>query len=326
MTLLADAPPGRLLGVQQPRISSCPPGDSSAGQDAVELAESVGLHLDPWQQWVMRHALVERPDEKWGAFEVGVVVGRQNGKGALLEARELAGLFLFGEQLILHTAHQFKTASEAFIRLRTLIDNSDALRKRVRRVLTGKGDEAVELKTGQRLRFIARSSVSGRGFSGDCVILDEAFELPEASIAALLPTMSARPNPQLWYTSSAVNREMHKEGSVLARLRRRGVTGDPGLMYAEWSAGDRESMTDEQLSALRLDPDAWAQANPGLGIRIAPEFVVRELASMAPKSFDVERLGVGDWPSEDGGGWRGIPREQWRSACVVAVRTACSTS
>jgi hypothetical protein len=39
--------------------------------------------------------------------DVGLVVPRQNGKGTILEARELAGLFLFGES-ILHTSHEFR--------------------------------------------------------------------------------------------------------------------------------------------------------------------------------------------------------------------------
>jgi phage terminase large subunit-like protein len=46
-----------------------------------------GLELDPWQQFVIHNALGERPDGKWAAFEVGVEVPRQNGKGGLLEAR-----------------------------------------------------------------------------------------------------------------------------------------------------------------------------------------------------------------------------------------------
>jgi hypothetical protein len=46
-----------------------------------------------------------------------VIVSRQNGKGAILEARELAGLFQFGEELILHSAHEYRTAMEAFRRI-----------------------------------------------------------------------------------------------------------------------------------------------------------------------------------------------------------------
>jgi hypothetical protein len=66
--------------------------------------------LDPWQRFVLDRALGESKDGKWSAFEVGLVVPRQNGKGSILEARELAGLFLFDERLILHSAHEFETA------------------------------------------------------------------------------------------------------------------------------------------------------------------------------------------------------------------------
>ena len=79
---------------------------------------------------------------------------RQNGKGAVLEARELAGLFLFKEQLILHCAHEMKTANEAFRRILDLIDGTPDLRRQVLRIMRSKGEEGIELRTGQRLRFV----------------------------------------------------------------------------------------------------------------------------------------------------------------------------
>ena len=191
-----------MLGVQTPRISSIPPYRSSAGQEAIDLCSQIGLMLDPWQQFCMHHGLGERDDGKWAAFECAVVLPRQNGKDSLFEARELAGLFLFGEELLLHSAHEFKTSQEHFRRVLFWLENTDALRKRVKRVRTSHGEEGVELLTGQRLRFVARSTGSGRGFSGDCVFLNEAFNLPATSVDALMPTMSARKNPQLWYGSS----------------------------------------------------------------------------------------------------------------------------
>jgi hypothetical protein len=319
MTSLLDAPPA-VLGDQLPRIWTAPPALSSAGDEAVGLAAEAGLILDPWQAWVLDRSLGEKAGGKWAAFEIGLVVGRQNGKGSILEARELAGLFLFGEELILHTAHQFKTSAEAFARVRALVENTDSLRKRVRRVLTGKGDEAIELRSGQRLRFIARSGVSGRGFSGDLVILDEAFELPEHSMSALIPTMSARSvtgNPQIWYTSSSVNQAEHKQGHVLARVRRRALKGDSRLMYAEWSAAERDGLKEPELAALRVDRGAWARANPGLGLRISEEFVeFVELATLAARSFEVERLGIGDWPVEDVEKWAVISKPLWLSRQV----------
>ena len=85
---------------------------------------------------------------------------------------------------------------------------------------------------------------------------------------------------------------------MFARVRERGIKGDPSLAYFEFSAegDDPESLDEEDLD----DEENWAQANPGLGIRITPEHIAKERRSMDPRTFAVERLGVGDWPRTDG--------------------------
>jgi hypothetical protein len=58
----------------------------------------------------------------------------------------------------------------------------------------------------------------------------------------------------------------------------------------------------------------WAQANPGLGIRISHEWVEQErTVEMGARGFAVERLSVGDWPdtSEDAG--RVLTSLQWKA-------------
>ena len=126
--------PHVLLGAQLPRLSAVPEYGSTSGDEAIELAAMAGLHLLPWQQWVLRHSLGERDSGKWAAFEVGLVVGRQNGKNAILEARELAELFIVspGPRLIIHSAHQFKTALEHFRRMKRRILDTPELRRRVK--------------------------------------------------------------------------------------------------------------------------------------------------------------------------------------------------
>ena len=52
------------------------------------------------------------------------------------------------------------------------------------------------------------------GSRGDCLILDEAMFLPEFGYGALLPTLSAWTNPQVWYTGSAVDQFVHDDGVV----------------------------------------------------------------------------------------------------------------
>lgn len=308
------APERPLVGRQDPTIRSVPPYVATSGPEAVQLAAQAGLVLDPWQQMVLRDMLGERPDGKWSAFETALIVARQNGKGAVFEARVLAGLFLLDEQLIMYSAHEFKTAQEMFRRIEGLISGTASMRRRVKRVTRSHGEEGIELTTGQRLRFVARSTGSGRGFSGDTNIWDEAQHLADSSVDALMPTMSARPNPQLIYGGSAPDKDM-APCDQLARVRRRAVKGgDPSLAYFEWSA---DLCTDLCGEGCRehdnpADPDVWAKTNPGMGYRVSLEHIAREHASMSPRGFARERLSVGNWPSERGDQWTEIPENIWR--------------
>lgn len=285
-----------MIDNQYPRHLWVPQYASTAGQEAVDLAKASGLLLDPWQQLVLVEGLGEKADWTWAAFEVCVVVSRQNGKGAIIEARELAGLFLFEEQLIIHTAHEFKTSAEAFARIRMLIENNPDLDSKVKKIITGKGSEAIELKNGSRLRFLSRTQGSGRGFSCDCLIMDEAMILGDNSMAALLPTLSARENPQVWYFGSA---GMGEVSSQLALLRGRGLAKeDPSLAYFEWSVNLHDDQcpstcTDHQSVD---DQDGWFAANPGVPYRISMDYIARERRALGPIMFARERLGVGDYP------------------------------
>lgn len=286
----------------EPSVCWVPPAvDWSAGVEAVELAASVGLMLDEWQQLVVKTALARRPDGKWAAFEVGMMLSRQNGKGGVLEALELAGLFLLGEEMILHSAHQFDTSMEAYRRLRFLIEESD-LHSQVKRYSSSHGEEGIELLSRQRIRFNTRTRGGRRGFSADRLIFDEAMDLPEAVQGAVMPTLSARPNPQVMYAGSAVDQMIHEHGVVFARIRERGhAGGDSSLAYLEWSAApgrtaDGKPFTPDHADALLRDRSAWRRANPAIGIRISEEYVENERKSLGARSFAVERLGVGDWP------------------------------
>jgi hypothetical protein len=293
-----------VLGAQRPRLLHLPEYASSAGVEAVDLARYAGLPLDPWEEFVLVGGCGERPDGKWSAYEVGVNAPRQNGKGAILEARELAGLFLFGEQLLIHSAHEQATSSEHFRRLLNLIEGVPEFEARLRKVVRGKGSEAIELTNGQRILFKTRTGGGGRGLTGDLVVLDEAMVLPEAMTAALVPTMAARSmhgNPQLWYAGSAVDQINDEHGVVFSRVRQRGLAGGERVAWFEWSIeGDDPAQVSEDV---RTDPESWAQANPGLGIRISQEHIANECAgALGAREFAVERLGVGDWPSGDDAG------------------------
>lgn len=287
MTLLENS----RLGSQTPRLCHLPEGVVSAapGEAAIKLAASAGLHLDEWQQFVLRNSLGLRADGKWAAFSSCVIVPRQNGKGAVLEALALASLFLFENELTVWTAHQMKTAKEGFRRLVGHIVGTPDLHRHVAAIKRGNDDRGIELHDGRRIQFIARGTGgSGRGFTGDLIILDEAYELDGETMADILPTLSAVPNPQIWYTSSApmaTSEQLH-------RVRKRGVAGDdPRLAFFEWSIPE---------GADPLDPAVWPIANPAYPHRIDDEAIRAEVAEFAaeedPSKFARERCGVPDDP------------------------------
>jgi len=323
--------PERPLGHQLPRIQHLPPSVGSLGKEVVELAALAGLYLDPWQAWFIEQSCAVKDEtffnetsgewqRKWAAFEVGLMVSRQNGKGSILEARELAGLFLLGERTVVHSAHQFDTSKEHFLRMCQLLEGVPDFDREIDKITRSHGDEGITLKSGQRLRFRTRTKGGGRGWSPDFIALDEAMYLGPDQIKALMPSLSARPNPQIWYTGSAGDKESTQFGRVRARamLGVKDAEGfrrpDPRLMYAEWSI---DGCTDLCLPRCdEHDPpgkvESFAKANPGLGIRISVEHVESERRSMDAESFAQERLGVGDWPVE-GDQWSVIKEESWRA-------------
>ncbi|MFJ3663149.1 terminase [Streptomyces sp. NPDC090119] len=309
---------GPLRGWQEPPIQVAPPFVSSAGQEAIDLAARAGLELDPWQQHVLRVGMGERPDGSWSAFEVAVNVPRQNGKGGIIEARELWGLFIGGEELILHSAHEFKTAKAAFKRVERLIRGCPDLHKRVKTYRQTVGEEGIELHNGQLLRFIARSKGSGRGFTGHCNILDEDMILGDNEMDALLPTMAAVDDPQIWYLGSAGIGALSVQ---LARLRKRALAAieegrtDPSLAYLEWSADlhVKECPVDCTAHDDPASDAAVLKANPAVGYRLTLEKVANERSTLSAAGYARERLGVGEYPSEDGDSWAVIGRDVWEA-------------
>ena len=311
--------PSVVLGCQRPRVSNLPKWVSSSGDEAVQLAGLAGLELDDWQRFVLLHALGERPDGSWASPTVGLIVGRQNGKGSILEARELAGLLLLGEELIVHTAHRQKIATNHFRRLRTLIKRVPEFEDRVAAAPKGKGAEAIELVDGRRIDFATRQSGNARGLSADLIVYDEAMFLTEDDRSAISPTMAARSMEgtiQSWYVGSAVDQEdPAQDGVPFAKVREAALAGADRVALFEWSAeGDDPERVSENA---RCDPHVWAQANPGLGIRISHEWVEQErTVEMGRRGFAVERLGVGDWPDTSEEAGRVITDAEWKAvAC-----------
>lgn len=323
-----------LMGCQLPRLESVPPYFDTRARDAFALGEIAGLYLDPWEKHVTTGALGIDHLGIWTSFEVKILVPRQNGKGSILECRELAGLFLFTtDRLMLHTAHEHKTASEHYLRVWGLIEHTPSLLRRVARhssaygrefietkpeptIILGPGGNQVRRNEAHRLLFIARTGNSGRGFTGDFLAYDEDMKLDATAVGASLPSLGARPNPQVWYAGSAG----FIYSTQLSQVRRRGVSAvecgkaSPGLAFYEWSINAHDEYCPVDCDK-HDDPDSdesIAKANPGLGIRRKLTQIHREKEAMSAREYAREDLGVGDYPAPLDG-WLVIPK-RWYEA------------
>lgn len=309
------SPPESLRGARRPRVETKPDCEIaySYGDVACELMSRAGQQMDLWQSDALDLMMSVKPDGQWACFEYAEIVARQNGKGGILEARALTGFLVLGERLIMWSAHEYKTAMEAFRRCRglllelgeeispNLIDVDGVLIK----VNNTNGEESFErLDTRARIKFIARSKGSGRGFSGDVNIIDETFAYTPVMHDALMPTMNARPNPQIVYTSSPPLDSF--SGEVLFGLRERAQAGgDDSLGWRDWGA---EGVLDELDGVDLDDPELYAATNPALGIRITLKTVIRNRRSMNDVGFAREILGI--WPRQSKGGGA-IDPKQW---------------
>lgn len=308
--------------VTEPAYRSVPAYTRTLGPEVADLARLAGFGPDPEQEMALDAIFAIDDAGRSVAFEAAVIACRQNLKTGLFKQAVLGWLFVTDQRLIVWSAHEFRTTQEAFRDLDTLITNSDVLRRRVKAIYRGNGDEAIELVDDRRLIFKARTKGGGRGLSGDKVILDEAFALQAMHMGALLPTLSARPDPQVLYGSSAGL----AESAVLRGVRDRGrASGDLRLAYLEWTAPPPAVVCAAGAKCThRLDtpgcgcddPENWQQANPAMGRRITVEYIAAERRALPPEEFGRERMGWWDDPAEDP---HPFPADEWTGRVDTAA-------
>lgn len=297
-------------------------------KEALDFLADLGLHYDEWQQLILREMLGIKADGTWASPDFGLVVGRQNGKSEVAIARILVGLFLIKEPLIVYSAHLADTASEIFLRLVSIVGDKDDehnpnrwLHAYIKHVWFANGKQGIEVehpsddgsaKLVCRLKIKTRTGGGGRGFTANCLILDEAMVLTHAFMAALGPTQSAVDNPQMIVMGSAGTQDSESFG----HLRRQAMAeGAYDITWMEWSAdlcGDycepECTEHDEPFSE-----ETYAKTNPSYGIRIMKAAIEKDRRNLDFAGFVIERLSVGDWPQElDEFGV--IPREAWNDA------------
>lgn len=307
---------------ERPTIMVGDPSIDSLGPEAARLSAGYGLVLDAWQELVSDEWLGTGLDGKWTHPVCGLSVPRQNGKNATLEVRELVGLVGLGEK-ILHTAHEVKTAQQHFRRLKyffgTKANDPGArfpeLNAMVLAVRNVNGQEAVFLKNGATVEIVARSKSSGRGFTVDLLVLDEAQEMTEDALEAILSATSSPPlgNPQRIFTGTPPG--PNASGEVFSRVRREALADDHAHMsWLEWSPPGQP----KDVAEIDVDSeDLWRELNPGVDAgRITLQTIRSERRMFSLEGFARERLG---WWASDDNSRRLISPEAWESTGVEVL-------
>ncbi|MGW5578723.1 terminase large subunit domain-containing protein [Micromonospora chokoriensis] len=287
-----------LTGAQEPNRWHCPTYTETSGDEAIEFVEDkLGFSLHPWQRFILRNMFGESFDTrlriwKWVASVVGVVIPRQNGKSFLIDIIILIGLFVFGERIVL-TAQNRDTATRSFNRIVELLKRPDlaALRSEIKKISLRSGDEYIEMNNGGIFYVKTRGPDSARGLDAiDRLIMDEAYDVTEDDLAAVLPTVLAAPNPQVCYFSTPPRRGV--AGAPFSRLRERGEAKEDDVAWFAWGL-ERKSI-DEKIDT--SDRKLWALTNPSMNLpRGMPEANLAILhGDLSQADFECECLGI--WP------------------------------
>ncbi len=309
-----------------PRICHIPEAfDWALGDRAIVWAREHGMGLDIEQEMMLRSMLGLREDGLWQSFEWGVNAPRQNGKGEILMARELFGMFEIGERLLIHSAHEFKTSVRHFKRLEEVIRRNPDLLAQVKRSPVGErrvvgflyshGDESIQLEDGRKIEFRTRTKSGLKGVDDVALlVLDEAQILSEWAHGTMVPTLRASTcehGPQLIYAGNAPDQEKDDHAIVWTRVRNRGLElDDDSLVYHEYSL-DYENPEEVPEDVVR-DPAVWRSVNWALSRgRIREDHMAKEMKALGWRQFITELLNVGDYPDPDLIGNAEISLEAW---------------
>lgn len=300
-----------------PRVHVAPRAADTYGDLASDLAGDYGLVPDDWQQLILDDWLAVTRG-RWASLKCGLSVPRQNGKNGALEVRELFGMVGRGEK-ILHTAHQVKTAQKHFRRLKHFFGKKaddptakfpelNALVSELRNV---NGQEAIYLKNGGSVEIVARSQGSGRGFTVDVIVCDEAQDMSDDDLEALLSTSSAGPlgDPQWIFTGTPPGPKANGEVFTRNRTEALGLVGKrpAKVCWHEWSADEGDDLD---------SVETWKRANPGIvNGRLLLDVIEGERTTFSDGGFKRERLGMWPDPRQSRGV---IPADVWAGRKVDA--------
>ena len=264
-----------------------PPSEANDALDAIDLLSEAGFECIDWQALLLECWMGVLPNGRWAAPSCGNETPRQNGKTRIICGRA-ASEMLFYDGTVIYTAQLQKTSTETFEEMASLMDTK-ALRKFLapNGIRTALGREEVRLKSGARMKFLARTRNGGNGQHGSLLVFDEAQYLDKQAQGSFLAAISAcktRRGPQTIYNGNAP--EDGDNSVVYERIRSDAISGRTRrTAWTEWGVGAGLDLPDVSDRAL------WERTNPSLGVLITMDTIEAEFEAEDAVQFAHQRLG-----------------------------------
>lgn len=272
--------------------------------DTLDLLSEAGFECMDWQAFLLEAWMGVLPNGRWSAPTVGNETSRQQGKTRCIQGRAAAEM-LFYDGTVIYTAQLQKTSTETFEEMAELMDTKP-LRKFLapKGIRTALGREEIRLKSGAKMKFLARTRNGGNGQHGSLLIFDEAQYLEPTSQGSFLGAISAcrtRRGPQTIYNGNAP--EDGDFALVFERIRDDALSGNTKrTAWTEWGVGSSRNLPDTS------NRETWVRVNPSWGILLHPDTVEAEFESLEAVQFAHQRLG---WFKERKGIDRLFAQEEW---------------
>lgn len=265
-------------GATEPRLHSPYIKGPNRGEEIAQLAESIGLPLLPWQDFVIRD-MTSVDDEGMFIRKTNLVLcSRQQGKTHMARMMMLGHMFLFDSPNVLIMSSNRSMALDTFRQVAQAIEGSADLSRQVRQIRYANGTESIELKNGHRLDVVAATRDGARGRSASFLYVDELREISAEGFQAATPTTRAKMNSQALFTSNAGD----AFSTVLNELRERALSSPPpSFGFYEYSAPPFAKITDR---------DAWAMSNPALGYTVSESALEEAVATQPVETTKTEML------------------------------------
>lgn len=284
-----------LLGFEEPRLWTKPlrelTRETTMGYEVIDFALLIlGVHLYPWQEWFLIHALEIHEDGRYRFRRIIGLVARQNGKTKLITVLAAWWLFIdsgrFPDRVhprdfkVLGTAQNLDIARDAWNAVGRYCDPRDddavpALQGETQKISGSHGFEALICKNKTTYEIRAANKQAGRGKSAARVIMDELREQRNWDAwAAISQTTKAVFNAQLIGISNAGDAGSvvlaHQRDLALAFRKEWEEYVETGLQSIEDFANGHDTTLGifEWSAPEDCDPDdidGILQANPSIG-------------------------------------------------------------